>query len=158
MSLSLHYGRFHHSLFANIKKRPQLPHFSTDLDETGIKIHGLLWSYISNIVIIKVAVPFNGSILPGRIYRRSYKSTHVILNLINKLGKIDKAWGLPSILSLLCNEFSKLNNAGARMFDSIYHMASNLLDVKTSRLSHFYHVKIGRNNVTLLMKKWIIEY
>ena len=25
-----------------IFKRPQLPHFSTDLDETGIKIHGLL--------------------------------------------------------------------------------------------------------------------
>ena len=23
-----------------IFKRPQLPHFSTDLDETGIKIHG----------------------------------------------------------------------------------------------------------------------
>ena len=27
-------------------KRPQLPHFSTDLDKTGIKIHGLLSSFI----------------------------------------------------------------------------------------------------------------
>ena len=36
---------------------PQLPHFSTDLDETGIKIHGLLRSFILNIVIIRVAVP-----------------------------------------------------------------------------------------------------
>ena len=38
----------------SIFKRPQLPHFSTDLDETGIKIHGLLRSFISNIVIIRV--------------------------------------------------------------------------------------------------------
>ena len=39
-------------------KRPQLPHFSTDLDETGIKLHGLLRSFIYNIVIIRVDVPF----------------------------------------------------------------------------------------------------
>ena len=42
-----------------IFKRPQLPHFSTDLDEAAIKIHGLLRSFIQNIVIIRVAVPFN---------------------------------------------------------------------------------------------------
>ena len=29
-----------------------------DLDETGIKIYGLLRSFIKNIVIIRVAVPF----------------------------------------------------------------------------------------------------
>ena len=28
-----------------IFKRPQLPHFSTDFDETGIKIHGLQSSF-----------------------------------------------------------------------------------------------------------------
>ena len=39
-------------------KHPQLPCVSTNLDETGIKIHGLLRSFISNIVIISVAVPF----------------------------------------------------------------------------------------------------
>ena len=33
--------------------------FSTDLDGTGIKIHGLLRSYKLNIVITRVAVPFN---------------------------------------------------------------------------------------------------
>ena len=44
-----------------IFKRPYLPHFSTDLDKTGIKIHGLLRSFIQNIVIIRVAVPFNFS-------------------------------------------------------------------------------------------------
>ena len=41
-----------------IFKRPQLPHFSTDLDETGIKIHDLLRSFILNIIIIRVVVPF----------------------------------------------------------------------------------------------------
>ena len=39
-----------------ICKHPQL--FSTDLDETGIKMHGLLRSFILNIVIIRVTVPF----------------------------------------------------------------------------------------------------
>ena len=42
-----------------IFKRPQLPRFSTDIDETGIKIHGLLRSFILNIVMVRVAVPFN---------------------------------------------------------------------------------------------------
>ena len=42
-----------------IFKRPQLPCFSADLDETGIKMHGLLRSFIQNIEIIRVAVPFN---------------------------------------------------------------------------------------------------
>ena len=41
-----------------IFKRQQLLRFSTDSDETGIKIHGLLRSLILNIVIIRVAVPF----------------------------------------------------------------------------------------------------
>ena len=31
---------------------------------------------------------------------------HVLLNLLNELGKRDKILGLPSILSLFCNEFN----------------------------------------------------
>ena len=31
-------------------------------------------------------------------------SAHVLLNLLNKFGKSDKMLGLPSILSLFCNE------------------------------------------------------
>ena len=38
--------------------------------------------------------------LPGSIYRGSYMSGHVLLNLLNKLGKRDKMRGLPSMLSL----------------------------------------------------------
>ena len=41
-----------------IFKHPQLLRFSADLDETGIKIHGLSRYFILNIVIIRVAFPF----------------------------------------------------------------------------------------------------
>ena len=34
--------------------------------------------------------------------------------------------GLPSILSLLHNEFNKFNNTRARMLDSFYHMTNTL--------------------------------
>ena len=49
-------------------------------------------------------------------------SAHVLLNLLNELGKSDKMRGLPSILSFYPNEFDKFNNTEARMLDSIYHM------------------------------------
>ena len=54
-------------------------------------------------------------------------SAHVLLNLLNELGKRDKMRGLPSILSLFRNEFNKFNNTRARMLDSIYHMTLILL-------------------------------
>ena len=68
----------------------------------------------------------------------SYMSAHVLLNLLNELGKRDKMRGLPSILSLFRNEFNKFNNTRARMLDSIYHMTNTLK-------SHFW-----RKNVILL--------
>ena len=40
-------------------------------------------------------------------------SAHVSLNLLNELWKRDKMRGLPNILSLFCNEFSKFNNTRA---------------------------------------------
>ena len=55
----------------------------------------------------------------GKINRGSYMSAHVLLNLLNELGKRDKMRGLPSILSLFRNEFNKFNNTRARMLDSI---------------------------------------
>ena len=54
-------------------------------------------------------------------------SAHVLLNLLNDLRKMDKMRGLLSILSLFRNELYKFNNTGARMLDSIYHMALRLL-------------------------------
>ena len=53
-------------------------------------------------------------------------SAHVLLNLLNELGKSDKMRGLQSILSLFRKEFNKFNNASARMLDSIYHMTNTL--------------------------------
>ena len=53
-------------------------------------------------------------------------SAHVLLNLLNELGKRDKKRGLPNILSLFRNEFNKFNNTRARMLDSIYHMTNTL--------------------------------
>ena len=61
------------------------------------------------------------------VYKGSYMSVHVLLNLLNELGKRDKMRGLPSILSLFRNEFNKFNNTRARILDSIYHMTLRLL-------------------------------
>ena len=62
------------------------------------------------------------AVLIDVLYRGSYMSAHVLLILLNELGKRDKMRGLPSILSLFRNEFNKFNNTRARMLDSIYHM------------------------------------
>ena len=47
------------------------------------------------------------------IYSGSYMSDHVLLNLLNKLGKRGKMHGLPSILCLFRNKFDKFNNTRA---------------------------------------------
>ena len=56
-------------------------------------------------------------------------SAHVLLNLLNEMGKRDKMRGLPSILSLFRNEFNKFNNTRAWMLDSIYHII-NLISIE----------------------------
>ena len=43
-------------------------------------------------------------------HRGSYMSAHVLLNLLNELGKSDKMRGLPSILLLFRNSFNKFNS------------------------------------------------
>ena len=54
-------------------------------------------------------------------------SAHVLLYLLNDLGKSDKMRGLPSILSLFPNKFNKFNNTGAPMLYCIYHITLKLL-------------------------------
>ena len=51
------------------------------------------------------------------------------MNLLNKMRKRDEMRGLPSILSLFRNELNKLNDTGARMLDSVYHMPLNYLEI-----------------------------
>ena len=46
-------------------------------------------------------------------------SAHVLLNLLNELGKSDKMRGFR-------NKFYKFNYTKARMLDSIYHMTNTL--------------------------------
>ena len=56
-----------------IFKHLQLFSFSTDLNETGIKIHGLIRSFIKNVVIVRVAVPFKSKFEdPGIISLQPY--------------------------------------------------------------------------------------
>ena len=63
-------------------------------------------------------------------------SAHILLNLLNELGKRDKMRGLLSILFLFCNEFNKFSNTRARMLDSIHH------DIDITLKSHFCHKNI----------------
>ena len=56
---------------------------------------------------------------------------HVLLKLLNELGKRDKTQGLPSILSLFRNVFNKLYNTSARMLDSIKNTLNLMSAVKT---------------------------
>ena len=82
-------------------------------------------------------------------------SAHVLLNLLNKLGK-DNMRGLLSILSLFRKEFNKFNKSGAGILDSIAYMTLILLKnqifgVKMSRfLLSFTQRKNGRQYVTSL--------
>ena len=47
-------------------------------------------------------------------------SAHVLLNVLNKLRKVDKR---REFYLFFRNEFNKFNNKGVRMLDKIYHMA-----------------------------------
>ena len=43
-------------------------------------------------------------------------NVHVLLILLNELGKRDKMPGLQSIFSRFCNKFNKYNNTGTQIF------------------------------------------
>ena len=56
-------------------------------------------------------------------------SAHVLLKLLDELGKSDEKRDLQGILSLSRSEFNIFNNTRARILDSRYHMASKLLKI-----------------------------
>ena len=65
------------------------------------------WHYLGNYHVVFEILAFFGSWhFAYGLYRGSYMSAHVLLNLLNELGKRDKMRGLPSILSLFRNEFN----------------------------------------------------
>ena len=63
------------------------------------------------LILVMMLICIHASLLN----RGSYMSAHVLLNLLNELGKREKMRGLPSILSLFRNEFNKFNKTRARM-------------------------------------------
>ena len=68
-------------------------------------------------------------------------SAHVLLNLLNELGKRDKMQGF--------NELNKFNNTRARMLDSIYHMIkSHFCRKNVIILSLCMQRCYGRHNVS----------
>ena len=62
-------------------------------------------------------------------------SSHDTLNLLNECEKRDKMRGLPSILSLFCNNSNKFNSTGAQTLHSIYHMT-----IKRMKGLRFWHI------------------
>ena len=60
-------------------------------------------------------------------------STHVLLNLLNTLGKGDQMRGLQMSF---CNEFNKFNNIGTGKLEYIYHMTLYYLK------SHFWRTNV----------------
>ena len=54
-------------------------------------------------IMQRFTLPDDSLIKIGQLNRGSYMSAHVLLNLLNELGKRDKMRGLPSILSLFRN-------------------------------------------------------
>ena len=72
--------------------------------------------------------------------RGSFMGAHDLLNLLNKLRKNDNMRVLLNIFSLFRNELNTINNTGAQILHSIYHMPLKLLKitfrVKKSRLYH----------------------
>ena len=59
-------------------------------------------------------------------------SAHILLNLLNELGKRDKMRGLPSIVSLFRNEFNKFNNTSTNVRFYLSY------DIKITLKSHFW--------------------
>ena len=66
-----------------------------------------------HIVLARVNLIAACAVTQAILNRGSYMSAHVLLNLLNELGKRDKMRGLPSILSLFRNEFKNFNNTRA---------------------------------------------
>ena len=65
-------------------------------------------------------------------------SGHVLLNLLNELGKSDN---FIAFYRFFRNKFNTFNNTGARMLDSIYHMTLKshqncIIGVNTSIFCH----------------------
>ena len=69
-------------------------------------------------------------------------SAHVLLNLLNELGKRDKMRGLPSILSLFRNEFNKFNNTSLTLRDVCYNARWFWTTVRYGSRTKYFKIKV----------------
>ena len=98
--------------------------------------------------------------------RKPIMSTHVLLNLLNKLWKRDKMPGLSNILSLFRNDFIKFNNIRALLFAHIYHMtlmelSKHVSGVKSPRLCHIHTsllVPLFHNVTKYVNHLWLMDF
>ena len=67
-------------------------------------------------------------------------SIHVLLILLNELGKRDRKRGLSSMLSLFRNKFNKFNNTRAQILDSIFHMTLTNFEISFLALKSYTFV------------------
>ena len=70
--------------------------------------------FFQNLKMLKIAWPF---CISG-LNRGACMSAHLLLNVLNKLGKKIRCKALLSILSIFPNKFNKSNDTGAQMQDS----------------------------------------
>ena len=84
--------------------------------------------YHDDLIVLQLRASFTSQffVIKG-LNRGPYMSTHVLLNLLNKLRKRGKRRGFPSVLSLFRNEFNKFNKTRSQMLDSIYLMTLRIL-------------------------------
>ena len=81
-------------------------------------------------------------------HRGFYMSAHVLLILLNELGKRDKMRGLPSILSFFRNEFNKFNVRFYLSYDIKISVKSHFCPKNVIILSLFTQRCYGRHNVS----------
>ena len=81
-------------------------------NQSDVTKWGTVYSHqIKNLYVVVISTPtVIACLVFVALNRGSYMSAHVLLNLLNELGKRDKMRGLPSILSLFRNDFNEFNN------------------------------------------------
>ena len=69
-------------------------------------------------------------------------SAHILLNLLDELGKRDKMRGLPSILSLFRNKFKEAKSATMKFFEIFYFLFKSFVKVE---LSYVFTINMFEN-------------
>ena len=85
-------------------------------------------------------------------------SAYVLMNLLNKFGKMIRCEALPSILSVFSNEFNKFSITGVQKQDSIYHINSILQKYKGKILFIILPNSLGTAHIMTLKLHFISNF